>query len=345
MPVDLPFMADQPTASARIKVSPEHFKVDEVLGFEPDGTGQHYLFRILKINRNTADVARELSQMFGLRLVDVGYSGRKDKQAVARQWFSVPAQSVDAVSSSIGGLGWKVEKQCRHGRKLRRGSHRGNSFDIRLSEFKGCASDLEQRVLNLQRRGFPNYFGSQRFGHQGRNIDEARRILGTDAIRLRRPSHQMLLSAARSWLFNVVLGQRLRENTWTRPLPGDIMMLAGSRSHFTAEKGDSMLPERLASLDIHVSGPLWGDVKSVQGQTAWQRECYWLEGEAELRDSVARTGANPARRALRATFDDLALKWTHDSNPRLIFTLGRGCYATSLLRELVLFEQPSTSGR
>jgi tRNA pseudouridine13 synthase len=118
------------------------------------------------------------------------------------------------------------------------------------------------------------------------------------------------------------------------------MMLAGSRSHFTAEKGVSMLPERLASLDIHVSGPLWGDLKAVQGQPAWQRECSWLEGEAELRDSVARTGANPARRALRATFDDLALKWTHDSNPRLVFTLGRGCYATSLLRELVLFDLP-----
>ena len=118
------------------------------------------------------------------------------------------------------------------------------------------------------------------------------------------------------------------------------MMLAGSRSHFTAESGDSMLPERLASLDIHVSGPLWGDVKSVQGKTAWQREYYWLEGESELRDGVARTGANPARRALRATFDDLALKWTYDSNPRLVFTLGRGCYATSLLRELVLIDQP-----
>ena len=149
MPVDLPFMADQPKASARIKVSPEHFKVDEVLGFEPDGAGQHYLFRILKINRKTADVARELSQMFGVRLVDVGYSGRKDKQAVARQWFSVPAQSVDAVSSSIEGLGWKVEKRCRHGRKLRRGSHRGNSFDIRLSEFKGCARS-EEHTSELQ---------------------------------------------------------------------------------------------------------------------------------------------------------------------------------------------------
>jgi tRNA pseudouridine13 synthase len=103
MPVDLPFMVDRPQASARIKVSPEHFKVDEILGFEPDGTGQHYLFRILKINRNTADVARELSQIFGVRLVDVGYSGRKDKQAVARQWFSVPAQSVGAASSPIAG--------------------------------------------------------------------------------------------------------------------------------------------------------------------------------------------------------------------------------------------------
>ncbi len=333
-------MADQPKVSGRIKVSPEHFKVDEILGFEPDGIGQHYLFRILKVNRNTVDVARELSQIFGVRLVDVGYSGRKDKRAVARQWFSVPVQSVDAVASSIGGLGWKVEKLCRHGRKLRRGSHRGNTFDIRLIGFKGCASDLEQRVLDLKYQGFPNYFGSQRFGHRGRNVDEARRILGTDAVRLGRPSHQMLLSAARSWLFNIILGQRLRENTWTQALPGDIMMLAGSRSHFTAETGDSRLLERLARLDIHVSGPLWGDVEAVQCQPAWQRECYWLEGEEELRDSIARTGANPARRALRATCDDLALKWIDDNNPRLVFTLGRGCYATSLLRELVLFDLP-----
>ena len=340
MPVDLPFMADQPKASARIKATPEHFKVDEILGFEPDGSGQHCLFRILKVNRNTADVARELSQIFGVRLVDVGYSGRKDKQAVARQWFSVPAQSVDTDSSSIGGLGWKVEKLCRHGRKLRRGSHRGNTFDIRLTGFTGSVSDLEQRVLDVQRLGFPNYFGSQRFGHGSRNVDEARRILRADSVRLRRPSHQMLLSAARSWLFNIILGQRLRKNLWTRPLPGDIMMLAGTRSHFTAEKGDSMLAERLANLDIHVSGPLWGDVKVFQGQQAWQREWGWLEGEAELRDGIVRAGANAARRALRATCDDLVLKWTDDHNPRLVFTLGRGCYATSLLRELVFFDQP-----
>ena len=163
------------------------------------------LNEVISLGGPPADVARELSQIYGVRLVDVGYSGRKDKQAVARQWFSVPAQSVAADSSSIGGLGWKVEKQCRHGRKLRRGSHRGNTFDIRLSGFKGCASDLEQRVLDLQRRGFPNYFGSQRFGYRGRNVDEARRILSTESIQLRRTSHQMLLSAARSWLFNIVI--------------------------------------------------------------------------------------------------------------------------------------------
>ena len=72
MPMDLPFMADQPKASARIKFSPEHFKVNEILGFEPDGIGQHYLFRVLKVNRNTVDGARDLAHIFGVRLVDIG---------------------------------------------------------------------------------------------------------------------------------------------------------------------------------------------------------------------------------------------------------------------------------
>ena len=66
----------------------------------------------------------------------------------------------------------------------------------------------------------PNYFGAQRFGHDGGNLEAA---LSLDPRRLRGRNFRqgMYLSAARSWLFNEVLAARLAKGTWLQPLPGD----------------------------------------------------------------------------------------------------------------------------
>jgi len=83
-----------PTLSpALLRAQPEDFIVEEELGFEPAGTGQHVLLKVRKRGANTQWVARELARLCGCRPMDVGYAGLKDRRAVATQWFSVPQLS------------------------------------------------------------------------------------------------------------------------------------------------------------------------------------------------------------------------------------------------------------
>ncbi len=332
---ELPYLGTRPDCFARLKSRPEDFEVEELLGFQPDGDGEHCLLRIRKRNRNTMDVAREVAHHFRVRLLDVGYAGLKDRRAVTTQWFSVPAKAFENSLPLPSFDGWEVLDHERHRRKLRRGSHRRNRFTIQLGEFRGSPGKLACKVSELRRTGFPNYFGEQRFGVNHSNVERARLELGRARGSFRSVADKMMLSAARSWLFNAVLSHRLRHHTWVEVLVGEVLVLSGSRSHFVAEDGDLSLAARVEAFDLHTSGPLWGQGAAFLGRT-WSRERDWLGNERELLDALEISTVVPARRALRATADDLSLDWPAAHSPRLSFTLGRGSYATALIRELVV---------
>ena len=79
-----------PCGDARIRVAPEDFAVDEELGFSPQGSGSHALLRVRKRGANTEFVARQIAGAAGVRAMDVGFAGLKDRHAVTTQWFTVP---------------------------------------------------------------------------------------------------------------------------------------------------------------------------------------------------------------------------------------------------------------
>ena len=78
-----------PALNAVIKQQAEDFYVDEILGFEPSGVGEHVFLHIEKRCLTTLAVRDAIAKLAGCKLMDVGYSGLKDKWAVTRQWFSV----------------------------------------------------------------------------------------------------------------------------------------------------------------------------------------------------------------------------------------------------------------
>ena len=75
--------------TARIKTTPEDFVVDEVLGFEPAGQGEHIWIQVRKTGSNTRDLVDKLVLATGVDARDIGYAGLKDKNAVTTQWFSI----------------------------------------------------------------------------------------------------------------------------------------------------------------------------------------------------------------------------------------------------------------
>lgn len=325
--------------SGRMRVNAADFRVDEDLGFAPDGDGEHVLVWLRKQGVNTAELAQALAAFAGVSPRAVGVSGRKDRHADTGQWFSVhlPGRS-DPDWAAFSCDRWQVGEARRHRRRLRTGTHRGNRFRIVIRDFAGDRERLGERMRQVADHGFPNYFGPQRFGRDGANIQRARELFA-GTIRPRKGVRGLYLSAARSWLFNRVLSTRVAEDTWLTPQIDDALMLAGTHSMFRCQGDEPDLGERIERGDLHVTGPLWGSGNRVAGPRAQERENAWLADEAGLREGLERAGLRADRRALRALASDVDWSVDTDGSGRvaleLAFTLASGVFATALLAEVV----------
>jgi tRNA pseudouridine13 synthase len=335
-PVDLATAHGVPPIGGRLRAEPEDFVVDEILGFEPDGTGDHVLLRVEKRDANSGWVAAELARATGTAVRDVGFSGQKDRHALTRQFYSLPwrgSASLDACRE-LRGEGWRVLEVARHGRKLRPGSHRANRFEIRVRGVTGDLRRLETRLEAVARLGVPNYFGPQRFGRQGANLERARRWAGDGVPPRDRSQRAFALSAARSDIFNRVLDERVRHGSWNRLLPGEAVILDGRRSFFRAPDIDAELEDRCARLDVHPSGPLWG-----RGETPATGEARAAEDAVsavcrELCGLLETQRLEQERRALRLPAHALGWQLAADILT-LSFELPRGSFATAVLHELL----------
>jgi tRNA pseudouridine13 synthase len=341
-PLPMPF--GPPVLRARMRTQPEDFFVEEIAAFAPDGTGEHLLLTIEKRGMNTAFAAKRIASWASVAEMAIGYAGMKDRHAVTRQRFSVHLpKRVAPELSTLDSDGLRVIESTWHSRKLQRGALRGNRFVLRLREVVGEREAIEARLLVLKAHGFPNYFGEQRFGRDGGNLDAARRMF--QGQRVKREERGLLLSAARSELFNQVLAVRVTNGSWNTGLPGELWMLDGTHSIFGPEPDPAAFSERARTQDIHPTGPLWG-----RGALRTDGDCRALEEAAldfasDIRAGLEQAGLNQERRSLRTPARSLTWDWHDERTLDLAFELPAGSYATSLLRSLGGIEEPSGASR
>lgn len=321
--------------TARIRSVPEDFAVEEIDAFDASGAGEHLLLTVEKRGMNTAFAAKRIAAWAGVAESAIGYAGLKDRHALTRQRFSVwipkrIAPDINALQSDD----LRVLDAQWHARKLPRGALAGNRFVLTLREVEGDRAAIETRLRAIAERGVPNYFGEQRFGRGGDNVSKALSMFA--GRRVAREERGHLLSAARSELFNRVLGSRVEAACWDCGLDGEVWMLDGSRSVFGPEPWSEVLAERLARFDIHPSGPLWGRGELRSQGEARALELATLEGAslAALREGLERAGMDQERRALRLRPQSLSFDWPEPQTLRLHFGLPAGCYATTVLAEL-----------
>ncbi len=320
---------------AAMRTLPEDFQVDELPAFEPSGEGEHLLLTVRKRGQNTAHVAKCLAQWAGLPEMAVSYAGLKDRHAVTTQRFSVHLpRRVAPDPALLESADLQVLEATWHNRKLQRGALQGNRFALTLREVRGERQAIEQRLAAIAARGIPNWFGEQRFGRDGGNVAAALDMF--KGRRVRKEQRSLLLSAARSALFNQVLAARVAAGSWDAPLDGEVWMLDGSRSVFGPEPWSEELAARLARFDIHPSGPLWGagELRSHGEAAALELGALADERSLALRAGLEQAGLKQERRALRLLPQQLAYRWPEPGVLRLEFALPPGCYATAVLHEL-----------
>jgi tRNA pseudouridine13 synthase len=296
--------------TGRIRQSPADFVVVENLDVQFSGAGEHDWLRVRKTGANTHWVAEQLARHASVPVRDVGYAGLKDRHALTEQWFSV-RRSVSEPTPWDGFRADGVEILDRrvHARKLKRGAHTGNTFRIAVRG-AGAAepAGLSARLAGIAAQGVPNYFGEQRFGRAGANVELGRAVL--DGRRLSRHRRGIGISAIRSFEFNEALSRRVVAGSWNRLEPGGFANLDGSGSVFAVKELTVDLERRCAELDIHPCGTL---------------------------PAIPAVRVEAAHRPLRMRVVELA--WKLDGDVLwLEFSLGKGSYATAVLREICAYQ-------
>lgn len=311
--LDFPRAYGPLTATAIFRAQPEDFQVDEELGYLPSGVGEHVFLHVCKRGENTAWVAEKIAELAKVNVMDIGYCGRKDRHAVTAQWFSVYLPKTPEPDwSLLNTESIQLLSVSRHQHKLRRGEHQQNNFVIRLRDVQTVDRNLlQQKIDMVLAQGVPNYFGEQRFGRGGNNLREAQAIL-VDGKRYRdKQKRGLMLSAARSYLFNKVLAARVLASNWASKLDGEVNELS--------------------------SGPLWGRGRPPVSGDLLELEQSALADWAAWCNGLEHAGLSQERRALQLIPYNPRWNWDGD-DVVMYFSLDAGEFATAVLQELFLLQ-------
>jgi len=313
--------------------------VEEIPLYEPAGQGDHVYVRLVREGWTTRSLLEGLGKIFGLREVDLGCAGLKDRHARATQTISLllPRMEEKEVARRIAeGLPVQVLEVRRHTNKLKTGHLLGNRFTVII---EGVNEELFSRAGDiataLKAKGLPNFYGPQRFGLKGDNAVRGRELLLGRGPR--RPwLKRFLLSAFQSELFNDWLAERLRRGWFDRLLAGDIAKKVSTGGLFQVEDLQAEQP-RFINKEITYTGPIYGGRMRWADGEAGALERLILENSGVTEERLARARLDGSRRPARLFVEDLRLDPV-DPGLALSFSLPKGSYATTLLREFMKVE-------
>ena len=340
--------ADLPGTGGRIRTVQDDFEVTEEGAYPLSGSGEHVYLWLEKRGNTTKFVVDELVKQLGMKFSDVGVAGLKDRHAVTRQWISLP-RKYEAKLEGFALEGVRILNVTAHGNKLGIGHLRGNRFRIRVrGADPGGVARAELILQRLRGLGVPNYFGPQRFGNTGGNAVRGAelvrdgRMRGPESI----PIKRFLIAALQSLLFNHILRLRLERGVYDGVLRGDVAKKHETGGIFVVEDALTESP-RAAALEISATAPLYGRKVTPVAQYDGRA----LEDEVLTLAGLTWDGFKDRhgdRRMTRIVMGEASFEATDDGY-WLEFSLPKGCFATSVLREVMKvdvdgLEDDSSSG-
>ena len=347
---------------------PQDFMVHELPKYWPSGEGEHCMALILKVGKTTEEAIHTIAESSGISRQDIGYAGRKDKQALTTQWVTAPCKPEQLFSRDED---VHIIKALSHRQKMRLGHNHGNLFSIRISDL-AKNSDLDLEIARL-RKGIPNYFGTQRFGKawytkkptadyspplsvNGQilqdpdnlardNVDRALQFLERSIHSPRkRPAgkqkrdFKLALSALQSALFNLWIGERIHDGLVDCVIEGDVCRKREGGTFYSTDPELDTL--RLQNGEIDVLGPMFGPKLFPAQGYALERELslYKRWGlDEEQRNALGKFWRGDRRPTLLVpqNVNFIETRDTGQRDLRLSFILPSGSFATTLLGSLI----------
>ena len=351
--LDLPYITkDLPGIGGQLRTTPDHFIVEELALYTPQGDGQHLYVSLTKVGLTTKEVQVQLARLFGLRPSDVSFAGMKDKLARTTQTFSLnvghqlPGSSAQFVSGAIqrirDNLPVEVHWADLHRNKLRLGHLLGNRFVITVTNLACGLDEAEARarliVQELVRLGVPNFFGPQRFGASGSNVRQGMAMLLGERSKSDRWLRRLLATAYQSYLCNRYLTRRIEMGAFTHLLTGDVAKKHATGGMFTVEDAAVEQPRYVAQ-EISFTAPMYGPKMWAATEAAAELEAAVLAENPVTMSHFEAARVEGTRRLGRLLLHDCEVAANESLQGLTVaFSLPKGAFATTVLRELMKVE-------
>ncbi len=343
--MELPYVTGElPGIGGRLRLAPEHFIVEELPLYEPAGAGQHLYVNLTKEGLTTRDVQFALERLFQLPRNAIGFAGMKDKHARTTQTFSLNIGHVsdgfldEAAARIADALPVQVHWVRLHANKLQPGHLLGNRFTITISQLELPQAEVTERtqaiLARLAAEGMPNYFGPQRFGVNGDNVERGRLVI-QGRLKVRdRWVRRFLASGYQSHLCNVYLARRLEMGAFSTLLDGDVAKKHATGGVFDVEELAVEQPRYVAH-EISFAAPMFGPkMRPAHRDAAALEEAVFVESAVTL-EQLRQAKVEGTRRMGRLLAPDLEVTQQGNDSLTLRFSLPKGAFATTVLRELM----------
>ena len=342
----------------------DDFVVREIPLYEFSGDGEHLIVEISKKDMTTQEALHVLSEVTGAKMRDFGYVGLKDKQGMTTQFISMP-RKFESNLANFSHEKMKILSLNVHKNKLRIGHLKGNSFFIRLKKvLPSNAKKLEQAFVSIDKMGYANYFGYQRFGKFGDNAETGLELLKNGTINGKKSKNpklnDFLISAYQSDLFNRWLSKRVEISRFAQdfslgelaqiyPYPDNAILknLKSQKRFFKLIEGEVLghYPHGKCFLceDLDAEGARFDarDITScglIAGAKAYEAQgaARMIEDQIFAQANEYKAKMTGSRRFAWCYLEDTSYKYNEEKAHFTInFTLQKGSYATVVLEEIL----------
>ncbi|WP_349304192.1 tRNA pseudouridine(13) synthase TruD [Campylobacter sp. RM9328] len=342
----------------------DDFVVREIPLYDFSGEGEHLVIEISKKDMTTQEALRALSDFSGVKIREFGYAGLKDKQGMTTQFISLPRKFEEKISN-FSHEKMKILSANAHNNKLRIGHLKGNSFFIRLKKVMPSeASKLAQVIDAIDKMGYANYFGYQRFGKFGDNAAGGLELLkhGTlEGKKLKNPKmSDFLISAFQSDLFNRWLSKRVEISRFVQDFSlkelaeiykfmnvDELKSLKEQKQFFKLIKGEVLghypfgkcfLCEDLEAETVRFNARDITSCGLIIGQKAYKSEgmAKTIEDEIFGEAMEFENKMSGSRRFAWSYLENVSHRYNEEKAHYTIdFTLQKGSYATVVLEEIL----------
>jgi tRNA pseudouridine13 synthase len=348
--LELPYITPQLGGiGGQLRATPEHFLVEEIALYTPQGDGQHLYVNLTKVGLTTKEVQEQLARLFKLRPGEVSFAGMKDKYARTTQTFSLnvghqsPATVAqflaDAMQRIRDNLNVEVHWADLHRNKLRLGHLLGNRFVITITNVEGELDEAAiraQRIVEaMGRSGVPNFFGPQRFGGSGSNVRQGMAMLLGERTKSAHWLRRLLSTAYQSYLCNRYLARRVEMGGFERILSGDVAKKHATGGMFAVTDAATEQPRYVAQ-EISFTAPMVGPKMWAATDEAAELEAEILAESPVTMEHLAQFGVEGTRRMGRLLLPDCTVAVNEElQGVTVAFALPKGAFATTILREVM----------